>query len=145
MNLNNTARVYEAYGGGQLGRVMNKKSTAAWASEAHDAWNALSPEEKAVTPEPQAIDLSLGTTGCEYVDNGLNDPLAIARNGKKYNTNVIIYEGADVCGYMYNGSLSGAYAYGGGLGDANVPNTGDVHGTTYIALLGSMPQELLGR
>ena len=37
---------------------------------------------------------------------------------------------------MYNGSLSGAYAYGGGLGDANTPNTGDVHGTTYIALLG---------
>ena len=140
VNLNNTARVYEAYGGGQLGRVMNKKSVDAWASaaytEAHDAWNALSPEEKAVTPEPQAIDLSLGTTGCEYVDNGLNDPLAIARNGKKYNTNVIIYEGADVCGYMYNGSLSGAYAYGGGLGDADVPNTGDVHGTTYIALLG---------
>ncbi len=140
VNLNNTARVYEVYGGSQLGRVMNKKSVNAWASaaytEAHDAWNALSPEEKATTPEPQAIDLSLGTTGCEYVDNGLNDVLATARNGKKYNTNVIIYEGADVCGYMYNGSLSGAYAYGGGLGDADVPNTGDVHGTTYIALLG---------
>ena len=136
VNLNNTARVYEVYGGGQLGRVMNKKSTAAWASEAHDAWNALSPEEKAVTPEPQAIDLTLGTTGCEYVDNGLNDVLAEARNGKKYNTNVLINQGADVCGYMYNGSLSGAYAYGGGLGDANTPNTGDVHGTTYIALLG---------
>ena len=136
VNLNNTARVYEVYGGGQLGRVMNKKSTAAWASEAHDAWNALSPVEKAVTPEPQAIDLTLGTTGCEYVDNGLDDDLAEARNGKKYNTNVLINQGADVCGYMYNGSLSGAYAYGGGLGDANTLNTGDVHGTTYIALLG---------
>ncbi len=78
-------------------------------------------------------DLSIGSG---YTDNGLNDPLAIARNGKKYNTNVIINQGADVCGYMYNGSRSGAYAYGGGLGDANVPNTGDVHGTTYIALLG---------
>ena len=66
----------------------------------------------------------------------MGNDLAVARNGKKYNTNVIINEGADVCGYMYNGSLSGAYAYGGGLGDANVPNTGDVHGTTYIALLG---------
>ena len=149
MNLNNTARVYEVYGGSQLGRVMNKKSVDAWASEAntaattaynteHAEWEALTTDEKATTPEPQephAIDLSLGTTGCEYVDNGLNDPLAIARNGKKYNTNVIIYEGADVCGYMYNGSLSGAYAYGGGLGDADVPNTGDV----------PMPQELLGR
>ena len=136
VNLNNTARVYEVYGGSQLGRVMNKKSVDAWAAEAHDAWNALSPEEKAVTPEPQAIDLTLGTTGCEYEDTGLDNDLATARNGKKYNTNVLINQGADVSGYMYNGSLSGAYAYGGGLGDANTPNTGDVHGTTYIALLG---------
>ena len=137
VNLNNTARVYEVYGGGQLGRVMNKKSADAWAtkaySEAHAAWEALSSEEKATTPEPQAIDLSLGV---DYTDTGLDNDLAIARNGKKYNTNVIINQGADVCGYMYNGSLSGAYAYGGGLGDANTPNTGDVHGTTYIALLG---------
>ena len=140
VNLNNTARVYEVYGGGQLGRVMNKKSVAAWAAKANAAataaWEALSSEEKATTPEPQPIDLSLGTSDSEYEDNGLNDPLAIARNGKKYNTNVIINQGAVVCGYMYNGSLSGAYAYGGGLGDADKPNTGDVHGTTYISLLG---------
>ena len=148
MNLNNTARVYEVYGGGQLGRVMNKKSADAWALEA-DAqatseyttalagWEALSESEKATTPEPQApqaIDLSLGS---DYTDRGLDNDLAIERyDGKKYNTNVIINQGADVCGYMYNGSLSGAYAYGGGLGDANTPNTGDVHGTTYIGLFG---------
>ena len=147
VNLNNTARVYEVYGGSQLGRVMNKKSVDAWASEAnaaataaytteHAAWAALPAADKATTPEPQApqdIDLSIGTG---YTDNGLNNALATARNGKKYNTNVLINQGADVSGYMYNGSLSGAYAYGGGLGDANTPNTGDVHGTTYIALLG---------
>ena len=137
VNLNNNARVYEVYGGGQLGRVMNKKSAAAWASEAyttsHAAWDALSSEEKATTPEPQPIDLSIGAG---YTDNGLANGLAVARNGKKYNTNVIINQGADVCGYIFNSSLSGAYAYGGGLGDAEVPNTGDVHGTTYIALLG---------
>ncbi len=137
VNLNNTARVYEVYGGSQLGRVMNTKTVAAWApgayTEAHAAWDALPEEEKAETPEPKEFDLSIGTG---YTDTGLNNDLAIERNGKKYNTNVIIKEGADVCGYMYNGSLSGAYAYGGGLGDANTPNTGDVHGTTYIALLG---------
>ena len=116
VNLNNTARVYEVYGGGQLGRVMNKKSVDAWASQ-----------------EPQAIDLSLGSG---YTDTGLDNNLAVARNGKKYNTNVIINQGADVCGYIYNNKLEGAYAYGGGLGDANTANTGDVHGTTYIALLG---------
>ena len=37
VNLYNTARVYEAYGGGQLGRVMNKKSVDAWAAEANAA------------------------------------------------------------------------------------------------------------
>ncbi len=147
VNLNNTAMAYEVYGGGQLGRVMNKKSVDAWVAEAnaaatetytteYAAWLALSDEQKATTPEPQEpkdIDLSLGDG---YTDKGLDDALATARNGKKYNTNVIIKEGADVCGYMYNGSRSGAYAYGGGLGDTEVPNTGDVHGTTYIALLG---------
>ena len=160
MNLNNTARVYEVYGGSQLGRVMNKKSVKAWADKAdaeattayntakeasttaYATWEALSDEDKATTPKPeapqapQAIDLTLGTTGCEYEDTGLDNDLAIERNGKKYNTNVLINQGADVSGYMYNGSLSGAYAYGGGLGDANTPNTGDVYGTTYIALLG---------
>ena len=130
VNLNNTARVYEVYGGGQLGRVMNKKSVAAWAAEADAAADA---EAAASSTTAKHIDLSIGTG---YTDTGLDNDLAIARNGKKYNTNVIIKQGADVCGYMYNGSLSGAYAYGGGLGDANTANTGDVHGTTYIALLG---------
>ena len=116
VNLNNTARVYEVYGGGQLGRVMNKNSV--------DAWKALVDAESA-TP----INLSLGSG---YTDNGLQNDLATY----KYNTNVRINRGADVCGYMYGGSLSGAYAYGGGLGDANTPNTGDVHGTTYIGLFG---------
>ena len=116
VNLNDGARLYEVYGGGQLGRVMNKKSV--------DAWKELADAESA-TP----IDLSLGSG---YTDNGLQNGLATY----KYNTNVLIKEGANVCGYLYNGSLSGAYAYGGGLGDANTPNTGDVHGTTHIALLG---------
>ena len=157
VNLNDGARLYEVYGGGQLGRVMNKKSVDEWAEEAnaaateaydaanaaytteHAEWAALDEAQKTTTPEPQApeepkaIELSLGKV---YTDTGLDNPLSTARNGKKYNTNVIINQGADVCGYMYNGSLSGAYAYGGGLGDANTPNTGDVHGTTYIALLG---------
>jgi hypothetical protein len=143
VNLNDGARLYEVYGGGQLGRVMNKKSVDAWATDtytqattayttAHADWEALEDEEKAETPEPQApqeIDLSLGSG---YTDNGLANALATYR----YNTNVRINQGADVCGYMYSGSLSGAYAYGGGLGDANTPNTGDVHGTTFIGLFG---------
>ena len=49
-----------------------------------------------------------------------------AKRQYKYNTNVRIHEGATVVGY----------AYGGGLGDTKVNLTGDVYGTTYIALLG---------
>ena len=141
VNLNDGARLYEVYGGGQLGRVMNKKSADAWKTladarataaytTAHDAWDA--DPEKDTKPEPQApkaIDLSLGVG---YADTGLANDLATY----KYNTNVRINQGANVCGYMYEGSLSGAYAYGGGLGDANTPNTGDVHGTTFIGLFG---------
>ena len=109
------ARVYEAYGGGQLGRVMNIKSVAAW--------------KTATDTNTKKIDLSIGYG---YTDNGLQNALATY----KYNTNVRINKGASVCGYMYNGSLSGAYAYGGGLGNANTPNTGDVHGTTFVGLFG---------
>ena len=141
VNLNDGARLYEVYGGGQLGRVMNKKSVDAWATQtdeeataayeaAHDAWE--SDPDKATKPEPQEpneIDLSLGSG---YEDDGLINDLATY----KYNTNVRINQGADVCGYMYNGKLEGAYAYGGGLGDANTSNTGDVHGTTFIGLFG---------
>ena len=121
VNLNNTAQVYEVYGGGQLGRVMSTKSV--------DAWKA----EMAEQTEPVTIDLGLDG----YTDTGLDNALAIAEyDGKKYNTNVLIQQGAWVSGYMYNGALSGAYAYGGGQGDADTPNTGDVHGTTFIGLFG---------
>ena len=49
-----------------------------------------------------------------------------AKRFKKYNANVRIHEGATVVGY----------AYGGGLGDKDLALSGDVYGTTYIALLG---------
>ena len=49
-----------------------------------------------------------------------------AKRFKKYNTNVKIHDGASVA----------RYAYGGGYGDTNVSLSGDVYGTTYIALLG---------
>ena len=63
----------------------------------------------------------------EYADTGLENALALETAlGGKYNANVHINEGATVAGY----------AYGGGLGDASIPNSGNVYGTTYIDLLG---------
>ncbi len=121
VNLNNTAQVYEVYGGGQLGRVMNMKSVDAWKTAA-----------AADTENPLSIEIDLDG----YEDEGLDNDLAIAEyDGKKYNTNVLIKEGAWVSGYIYNGTRSGAYAYGGGLG-SDEENTGDVHGTTFIGLFG---------
>ena len=116
VNLNNTARVYEVYGGGQLGKVMSAKAAAKWAAAELEANNVTIP-----------LALEEG-----YTDNGLANGLATY----KYNTNVRINQGADVCGYMYNGELSGAYAYGGGLGKDGVDGAGDVYGTTFIGLFG---------
>ena len=79
VNLNNTAKVYEVYGGSQLGRVMNKKSVDAWATQANDEattayntahteWEALPAADKATTPEYNSR--APGTTGyrplCRY-------------------------------------------------------------------------------
>ena len=110
------ARVYEVYGGGQLGKVMSAKAAAKWAA-AEAGTNSIT------------IPLALETG---YTDNGLVNDLA----QYKYNTNVRINTGAVVCGYMYNGELSGAYAYGGGLGKDDVEGAGDVYGTTFIGLFG---------
>ena len=60
----------------------------------------------------------------DELDNGTANLLA--GTGKKYNANVIIHEGATV----------GNYAYGGGYGDVSKSLSGDVYGTTYVALLG---------
>ena len=49
----------------------------------------------------------------------------------RYNTNVIIHEGAIV-----GTNAHGGYAYGGGYGKAGAELSGGVFGTTYIALLG---------
>ena len=138
------AKVYEVYGGSQLGKVMNKKSVDAWKTDAdtkataayttaHAAWEAAyeADPENTTDPEPQKPNsIPLLLEG--YTDNGLANALATY----KYNTNVRINKGAVVCGYMYNGKLSGAYAYGGGLGDAKKESSGDVYGTTFIGLYG---------
>ena len=105
VNLLDGAKVYEVYGGGQNGKVINK--------EALDKWDE----------EISELDLSMHG----YTENGLDNDLVHATElGGKYNTNVHIYEGATVVNY----------AYGGGLGDKNIPGSGDVTGTTYIDLLG---------
>ena len=120
VNLNEGAKVYEVYGGGNAGMVLNKASVNKW-----DTYTYKNSNDEDVNA---TVYKSLGN----YTDEGL-DSYLVTENalGTKTNTNVYINKGANVCGYMYDGSLGGAYGYGAGLGaDATVS------GTTYIGLHG---------
>ena len=80
VNLNNGASVYEVYGGGYGGMVLNKQSV-----EKTDFFSSLSEG---------------------YTDEGLNSYL-VKQNplGQKTNTNVYINKGAYVAGYCYGAGL----------------------------------------
>ena len=81
VNLKAGSQVYEVYGGGYGGMVLNKESVAAWEGVYKDL-------------------------GAGYTDNGFENPL-VKENplGSKTNTNVYINQGATVDGYCYGGGL----------------------------------------
>jgi hypothetical protein len=153
VNLNNGAQVWEVYGGGEAGGVMSAESVQKYVTAfkpakdeqgddmTDDKWHAAWTLGGGY--DPTTIDWTTDPVTYEYAANtstNLQNP--IAREAeiddrkdtpgtlrfKRYNTNVIINEGAYV----------GNYAYGGGLGKADdvFISSGDVYGTTYIALLG---------
>ena len=109
VNLTDRAQVYEVYGGGENGQVLNLATLAKW---------------KEADPD---LDLTIGSDYEDYGLNGFpeNDPDAylVKTNGlgEKTNTNVYIGKGTYVAGY----------AYGGGYGADAI-----VSGTTYIGLHG---------
>ena len=111
VNLNNGARVNEVYGGGSQGRVLNMESYKTWTITDPTIYTKI---------------------GAGYDDWTMDDNL-VKINGldMRCNTNVYINKGATVSGYMYNGSLSGGYAYGAGFG-----TSATVSGTSYIGLHG---------
>ena len=111
VNLESGAQVYEVYGGGHNGKVINRKSLLKWQKEV------------------PTLDLSMPG----YHECGLDHQTLVhaTRLGGKYHTNVHINEGATVWNY----------AYGGGMGDSTkvkqgILGSGDVYGSTYIDLLG---------
>ncbi len=166
VNLLKGARVYNVYGGGELGHVLNTASVQAYQNLYKDQpspqigaqdsyWKTHLSELSSQTTSVQTAALDrwhenwkdawkIGTyyepngTWNDYANNAatnlnhvsnraeLDDKTATLLDGKKHNTNVIVNEGAIVEGY----------AYGGGLGDASVALSGDVYGTTYVAVLG---------
>lgn len=147
IDLNRGAEVFEVYGGGEAGGVMSAESVEKYVKE-------LKPNIAENTPmldEDWRVAWTLGSDydpswdSFDYVNNtatNLSNPIVreaemddrstktfnSTKTYKKYNTNVIINEGAYV----------GNYAYGGGYGkeDDKFAGSGDVYGTTYIALLG---------
>ena len=111
VNLESGAQVYEVYGGGHNGKVINRKSLLKWQKDV------------------PTLDLSMPG----YHECGLDHKTLVhaTRLGGKYHTNVHIKEGATVWNY----------AYGGGMGDSTkvkqgILGSGDVYGSTYIDLLG---------
>ena len=101
-----------------------------WASDWKNAWTIGEGENTYFTPDNAYATYATNTnTNISRVTDRseLDDKTAAQLAGaKKYNTHVIINEGATVDGY----------AYGGGFGNKSSERTGDVYGTTYIALLG---------
>jgi hypothetical protein len=172
------AKVYEVYGGGEMGHVLNAESVQKymqlysdkpspqistqdpfwkalndgnvlwesdgtlnsdyaerWAADWKDAWSM----GEYYTPNADYTNYvtngntNLTNTALVTHDAGIDDrdftgyaEADKERSFKKYNTNVLIHEGATVVNY----------AYGGGLGDTGTHLSGDVYGNTYIALLG---------
>ncbi len=108
VNLNDGACVYEVYGGGENGMVLNKE-TVNGSATGSDGWAG-------VNGYPTEL-------GSLYTDNGLESDLAKVSdlktdldvdgdNNGKYNTNVHINEGATVNNYCYGAGLgSHIYAY----------------------------------
>ena len=173
VNLESGSKVYEVYGGGEMGHVLNAESVQKYMTLYKDYpseqiskeddtwkddqyWNHDDEGNKTTfisTPDNknawQADWKKAWTIGNDYytpnadftgyagnaatnlsrvsVRPELNaNTAALFHDKTKFNTNVIINEGATVVNY----------AYAGGYGDIGVPRSGDVYGTTYITLLG---------
>lgn len=173
------AKVYEVYGGGELGHVLNPETVqqymqnekgkpsvqiceeapwndksrwegdvvggelkseykAEWDSAWIDAWSLgryYTPKTKSPSTdfknyfERFAALRSTSLVRKAEIDERDYSAYSEEEKAKRqfiYNTNVIVNEGAEVVNY----------AYGGGLGTSDVALSGDVWGSTYIALLG---------
>lgn len=130
VKLNDKALVYEVYGGGYGGKVLNLESVNAWKAQDNTLYTEI---------------------GSGYTDLGFDDPLvAVNGLGTKTNTNVFINKGA-VLGLrsdrrsegIYPVTIAGGYGYAGGYGDNNLKDgfdesIGSVSGTTYIGLHGGI-------
>jgi hypothetical protein len=138
VNLNSGAEVYEVYGGGEAGRVLNAKCVQKYMTDFYTYAGASSVDDPIWVSAWKIGGGYDPATFSDYASNSytnLSNPVTRVaemddRETKtyKYDTNVIIHNDAKVINY----------AYGGGLGKAGSAGSGDVYGSTYIALLGGI-------
>lgn len=107
VNLLDSAKVYEAYGGGENGCVYNKESIASLAGT--NGWSLVMPGDYSTDDaDHEGLDNALAHSNQLYDDYGpTNDIVNVA---KKYNTNVHIHRGATVVNYTYGAGL-GSHIY----------------------------------
>ena len=137
INLAEGAEVYEVYGGGQEGRVLNGETVQKYMETGQTLQGATDSQWQAAWKLGGGYDplSSYAANPLTNLDNSTLVRRAEMDNRStktwKYNTNVIINKSAHVVNY----------AYGGGLGVDGTANSGDIWGTTYIALLGGAVQK----
>ena len=151
VNLEDGASVYEVYGGGEMGHVLNAESVQAymrlymngpsdqvkrddpdwtvrwngdWASAWKNAWTFGDYYDCQGEYKRYIHNTNMTLANTHLVRKAEMDDRADTTY--TYNTNVLIHKGAYVAGY----------AYGGGYGSTSEAMSGDVYGNTYIALLG---------
>ena len=141
VNLKDGAQVWEVYGGGQNGLVINAPSIQKYINEFYtvqglesfkdpkweEGWTIGGEYDEGISTE--FTDERQFKFYAENTFTNLNNPLVTPRiefGNQRFNTNVIIGQNAKVDNY----------AYGAGLGTKDLPGSGDVYGTVYIALLG---------
>ena len=127
VNLNDGARVYEVYGGGYGGMVLNEESVNAYNTYTEEVGEG---DEKTTVTKNVYKNIGNGYTS-EAIAELANSLVQPNKLGTKCNATVNINQGANVSGYLYNGTISGGYCYAGGYGA-----TATVSGSTYIGLHG---------
>ena len=117
VNLLDSAKVYESYGGGEAGSVYNKETITSHALT--NGWNLDMPGDYGTTDasyDHGGLDNALAHSNQLYADYSVNLPDADANGipdiniAEKYNTNVHINRGATVVNYAYGAGL-GSHIY----------------------------------
>jgi hypothetical protein len=165
VNLLSGAKVYEVYGGGKMGNVLNSASVQAYmhlykdgpsqqVGEQDEYWKKHKddfddPEKKEAAENRWANDWIAAWkidgyydpdgTWTDYANNVATNLSRVSERAELDNKTAAQLDGAkkhNTNVIVNQGAVVDGYIYGGGLGDANAALTGDVYGTTYAAVLG---------